>query len=871
MKETKHLITFPGTLWTFWHWVCLRSAGFPAAGVLKLAATPDLIAAADEVIYATQAMKLAAERALREIRSALDELRASGHWDDREKRKALLDGITKIKANKVPPITPVVSPELFEQFKAAIDRAEAARIAFHQRFSRSSAETSSAIREIARSPGFCEALTWQNRSAVRTALEPLLQNPQNGAVRNSTQRQHEELVASYWQRYCVKNDTIGFFGPVGWASLVPYDDHLFTRHGQQLVATRKTYWESWAMETLGVVLMRKYNLRPWIVPLLAPIVRVEGLLLHHGLMGPVSISAKQAALINACNGRDTAEQIALKVKCLPELQFEGESEIYAELHELSERGWVFWKFNIPNRPHSEEVLRAALHRIENSELRKPCLGLLDELDAARARIEASAGDADKLNLAFEHLEQIFLRNTGVSATRNHGKAYAGRTLVYEDCRRDIEVLLGSKLLTPLIEPLSLLLESSRWLTARVAETYRKKLFEVYSELSGATANPIVEASRCWLQAKSYFIEGAAVLMAPLREEFRSKWERILQIGPSAEPVTYSYQELRDRVLHEFPAIRAGWLNARYHSPDIMIAAASEEAIRQGDCLFVLGELHVGANTLQSALFGNQHPSPQDLIDAVEHDLGALNIVAVGPKLQEWGSRTVKWLIPKSNMRLEYLPDSFAAERSQALPISSVVLQSQNGELIARTRDGKYRFDVIDLVGDLLTPLVIDSFRIIAPRRHAPRISIGRLVVKRESWSFAPQELQFAACQDAAERFLQARTWARAEGLPRFVFFKVPVEGKPSFLDFESPILLDIFTRMIRRTRDASLPDATIDLSEMLPAADHIWLTDAQNRRYTNEFRFVAVDHISQRLAAESGTRANPGIEDVFLGNTSRAG
>jgi len=31
-------------------------------------------------------------------------------------------------------------------------------------------------------------------------------------------------------------------------------------------------------------------------------------------------------------------------------------------------------------------------------------------------------------------------------TRNKGKAYAGRTLVYEDCRRDTEVLLGRKVL-----------------------------------------------------------------------------------------------------------------------------------------------------------------------------------------------------------------------------------------------------------------------------------------------------------------------------------------------------------------------------------------------------------------------------------------
>lgn len=841
MQEAKHLITLCGTEWALWDWVCLRSAGFPAAGIFKLAATPDLISAADEVIHATQAMELAGEKALLEIRSALDELRANGQWHDTKKRKALLAGITRIKTKKVPLIPEIVSPEVFEQFRAAIERTDTARVAFHQRFSRNSAKTSDTIREIARSNRFCEALTWQNRSAVRTALDPLLQNPQNEAARNSAQRQHEELVASYWQRYCVKNDTIGFFGPVGWVSLAPDDDHLFIRHGQQLVTARKTYWESWAMETLGAALTRKYNLEPWIVPFLVPFARIEGTLLHHPVIGSISISAEQAALLQACNGRDTAKQVAFRLKHLPESQFEAESEVYAKLHELSDRGLVFWKFHIPHAPHSEEAFREALQRIEDPNLRKPCLDLLDKMDAARAQVEASAGDANKLNLAFEQLEHLFLENTGVSATHGLGKTYAGRTLVYEDCRRDIEVQLGTKLLEPLIEPLSLLLLSSRWFTVRVAEIYRKKLVDIYSELARATGNSIVDAALCWLQARPCFEEESAALMAPLEEEFRGKWERILQIGPSTGPMTYSWQELHECVLHEFPATHAGWLNARYHSPDVMIAAASEEAIRQGDYFFVLGEVHVGGNTLQAALFVNQHPSPKDLIDATENDLGAFNVVPVGPKPEGRGSRMVQWLIPKSNLRLEYLPDLFATDRSQALPISSMVVESHNGELIARTRDGKHRFDVIDLVGGMLTPLVIDCFRIIARRRHTPRISIGRLVVKRESWHFSPPELEFAACQDPAERFLQARIWAQAEGLPRFVFFKVPVEEKPSFLDFESPILLDIFARMIRRTLDAKLPDATIDLSEMLPTKDQIWLTDAQNQRYTAEFRFVAVD------------------------------
>jgi len=83
-----------------------------------------------------------------------------------------------------------------------------------------------------------------------------------------------------------------------------------------------------------------------------------------------------------------------------------------------------------------------------------------------------------------------------------------------------------------------------------------------------------------------FNEQRLKLMGPAQQEFQYKWERILRLGSGRETITYSYDELRPRVLREFAVNQPGWI-ARYHSPDIMIAATSEEAIQRGDCLFVM--------------------------------------------------------------------------------------------------------------------------------------------------------------------------------------------------------------------------------------------------------------------------------------------
>jgi hypothetical protein len=71
-------------------------------------------------------------------------------------------------------------------------------------------------------------------------------------------------------------------------------------------------------------------------------------------------------------------------------------------------------------------------------------------------------------------------------------------------------------------------------------------------------------------------------------------------------------------------------------------------------------------------------------------------------------------------------------------------------------------------------------------------------------------------------------------LPRLVFVKVPEEMKPCFIDFESPVFVEIFAKLARRT-------TSMVVTEMLPAIDDAWLTDADGHGFTSELRMVAVD------------------------------
>ena len=96
-------------------------------------------------------------------------------------------------------------------------------------------------------------------------------------------------------------------------------------------------------------------------------------------------------------------------------------------------------------------------------------------------------------------------------------------------------------------------------------------------------------------------------------------------------------------------------------------------------------------------------------------------------------------------------------------------------------------------------------------------------------------------------FAQIRAWASAHGMPRHVFYKSPGETKPCYLDFDSPIYVEAFLKLMRRLR----PTASVKLVEMVPSPEQTWLTDADGAPYTCELR-IAMRASSDRPQGSEG-------------------
>ena len=804
--------------WTVWRTVGLRGAGFPAVGVFDLAT----IAASE----AADRMR-DTEREVHAARVAT--ARACAHatqFGPREHAKLVGAALRRSRVRAPDPFAeaPPALLVAFADQAAAEQRFAAAQTAYRSTFDDAALETGVRLRAWARAPRFREAVLWQNRAAVHTGFDRL---GEPSATPNSNTRKRERLVANYVQRYCVKNDSIGFFGPFAWAT---FGETTRLAPGRDLLATRTVYFEYWGIARLADQLAEDPLVRLAIPPRRMPTVTVDGTTLHHPVDRTSELPLPFARLLAACDGVRSAREIAEALVADPALELLGVEEVYELLDELVETKLATWRIELPTAGAPDRSLRAILDAVAH----EPGHAALAALDAHREAIEAIAREPSTdpvareaaLDRALAALDATFTQLTSTAATHNAGQTYAARTLVYEDCRRDVSVELGPEHLARLAPPLALVLESARWFTHEVATRYRRALTAAYRELAGETS--AVDYIRFWTHVEPHFdrTDGATPIVAAVATELQRRWQESL--GPLAgNRVNVRAADLRAAARERFAAPHPGWPSARHHAPDIMMIGPLDAAP-----VFVLGELHVAMNTLFVPPFLAQHPDPDELVEAMARDLPAPRVTSVGRS--ERVTRADQASIARDAIDLEIGPTRSARPRQDVVAIGELVVEVIADRLCVRTRDGRRVFDVIEFLDHLLVEATLAQFRMLPPLAHAPRITIDDLVVSRERWTFAPAELGFVELGDAAARFAGARAFAHDRGLPRCVFYKVPEEPKPCYLDFASPMYVEIFARIARTA-------SRIHVSEMLPAVEDGWLVDADGQRYASELRIAAVD------------------------------
>jgi hypothetical protein len=771
-----------GDRWRLWPGFALRGAGFPARGVLDLA--PDGLAPAAD--------KLARD---------LDQVRGG-------------------RAGDPPGAAALTGPDWD---------------AFTARFDAAAVDTAQRLQGIARQPAFQAALAWQNRPVLDSAVTPFLAwHPEK--ARTSHHRGREVLVAQYWQRFCVKNDSIGFFGPVGWGQWDLSGHGVTVDPGHGLVRATNLYFSSWAVDTVAKTLADE--LRPWVAPRRVPFVRLaDGAVTVPGRPS-VPAAPDQLAVLLRCDGVRTARELQAELTDL---------DVPAVLADLVARRWIGWRLEVPASTWPERELRAVLDRVDDPGIRGRGLDRLDVLDRARDRIGRAGDDVVALTAAMSALERDFTALTDTDAVRDKGRTTAPcRSVLYSDCVRSATATVGADLHAALA-PLDLLLTSARWLTGSLADQVLAKAREVYRSL--AAAGP-VDLAAFWFACLPVLHGDGATIATALEREFQRRWAEILTPPPGATRVQRAADAIRDQVHAAFADAPAGWTAARYAGPDVLIAADDAEAVARGEFELVLGELHLAANTTSFSLFVHQHPAPADLLAELDRDHPGPRLLPMLAKEHKarLSTRIRQALIRDEDYYVGLLDHTIDPARPRAVLSADVTVREQAGELVVELPDGAV-FPVLDVFAHVLTTMSMDLFRPLPEEGHTPRVTVDRLVVARETWRPPVADLAFVRGRTEAARFVLAQRWRSAHELPRFVFVVSPAEPRPFYVDFASPVYVEILTRAARRLTRQD-PAAHLTITEMLPTPEQTWLTDDAGERYSAELRFVAVQDDPQVSSAD---------------------
>ncbi|MEU8262192.1 thioesterase domain-containing protein [Micromonospora sp. NPDC048999] len=694
------------------------------------------------------------------------------------------------------------------------------------------------ISELAADPLLREAVTWQNPGAL-VALEGLVRGG-GDAARNVRRRDRERALLRYWQRYCGKNETVGFFGPSCWVTIDPEQPEAARiSHGPELTRRRWVWFESWALAAYADTLGADLAVRRWWPPMLCAHLSLRDRAVLRPGRPPVPLSAVEAALLAAMDGRRSAYVLVTD----PAVGLRRPEDGYALLERLVARELITWDAALPVRPDAEQVLTDRIEAIGDEPLRAAARAGWDRLRAARDAVAGAAGDPERLRAANGALNATFTELTGAEPRRRDGQMYAGRTICYEDTSRDLDVVFGAPLLADLAAPLDVLLRAARWLVEALAEAYGEVFRGLYEELRAeAGAGPVL-LSDLWFLVQGLFWGTGDRPVDAVSAEFAARWAGLF--GLDALPagtteIRLRVADLAGRIDEVFPGTRPDWSNGVIHSPDLQICATDADALQRGDYTAVLGELHAAWSSFDCSAFTPSHPDVERLRTALATDLGERRIRLLFP--DDWPRRTsrvAEALTGPTDRHLAFQPAS-GGDPARVLPTVDLTVTDSDGRLVATASDGQ-RWPLTEVFAELLSAHAVDGFKLVAAAPYTPRITLDNLVVARQTWRTTVGESGLAAATRERERFLAVRAWRHRLGLPEQVYVKLGTETKPCFVDLGSPGFTNMFCAMVRAAGVDGGDDVSLVVSEMLPTPEQAWVPDAAGHRYFSELRLQIVD------------------------------
>jgi len=272
---------------------------------------------------------------------------------------------------------------------------------------------------------------------------------------------------------------------------------------------------------------------------------------------------------------------------------------------------------LPLGPWPEEDARIRIGSIADAAARERAETGLAQLEATRSRVAAAS--RDELAPALDEFDRLFEELVGEPPARTPELAGGGRTPIYMDAMRDLDVDLGPGVVAELAASLPPLLESSRWLCGRSFELGCGLMTEAVGSGGPRPLAPLFGKVFAALREMPR-------LLAPEQDELQRRWTELLEDPDRAT--------IGERARARFSDYGPAWPISVFHSPDIQIAAADVEAVERGEYRIVIGDYHPGTSPLGQGVFSYRHPARQQFLETWGSDVGTPTIYPWPPRVPQ---------------------------------------------------------------------------------------------------------------------------------------------------------------------------------------------------------------------------------------------
>lgn len=730
----------------------LRHAGMPFDWLEAFTADAELLAAAQDVLDREAALLAAVGAQADTVRSAVR--RGSG---------ATLPSLANPDA------------------RAASREWTVATRRFELAYADADAAAGDQLREVLCRPEVGEAVFLSNPDAYRNMLVPYLSH--KGAL-NSRWRRVRRQMYTYVQRFCAKNETVSFFGPMAYGTAGGT-----TRLHRDRPRIRRVFLSEWAVRTLIRAIARDTRLLPHL--------RFHPVAVSGGA-APVTFSALQVGgtrfvdLVRA-TGRPSKEIAA----DLRKLLADGAADVELGGGEYD---------TAPLR-----TLRDQLDAIPPMPAKDEWIDRIDELEGLRASMEDQS--LDKRIATVATLEQRFTEITGKPARRGQGATYADRAIFFEECSSEFDLEISEHQLAEWERRLSPLLEVA---VAHGAETQQEAVAVVRGALADSGHDPDDA-----MTLAAWSTRAAAALEK--REVSTSRFR-------TGHAPTYS-GDAADAEIATLLKKAAALRGDRYAVVDLCPRAIDEHALSEAPLIVARTHHHLLVNSWLATMFDNPDQFAADAnawITSRADDLVGL----------DFGRRN-KGYYRFPGPEVAFRPLSWADTRRKDLLTADDVTVTPVGDRVElQDRQGRHLRCYVPLsdfvkyppTASLSHPQVVHPV-FSSDKQHQPEVEIAGVVVQRARWAVSTDELTATTPSD---RFLNLRRLARLTGC-RFVFCRSETERKPYMLDLAAPLAADLLAHI------AKTP-GVLHIEPMSPEPEMLWLRDQQGRRYTSEARIQVIGH-----------------------------